>query len=87
MKVKIHQLIIVFICMVFIQSCHVQKTAISESLDMIIENDVVIPMRDSGQLLANIYRPRKKGKYPVIMSLGPYDKDNLPYEYDPEASQ
>lgn len=36
--------------------------------------DVKIPMRDDSYLLADIFRPIEKGKYPVLVTLGPYGK-------------
>ncbi|WP_282088360.1 CocE/NonD family hydrolase [Aquimarina algiphila] len=51
---------------------------------MLIENDVQIKMRDGIFLSANVYRPDAEGQFPVIMSLGPYGKDDLPAEYDPQ---
>ncbi|MCC8081405.1 MAG: CocE/NonD family hydrolase [Lachnospiraceae bacterium] len=38
------------------------------------ETDVQIPMRDGGYVLADIFRPEKEGKYPVIISFGGYGK-------------
>jgi uncharacterized protein len=40
-----------------------------------IENDVAIPMRDGLALRANVFRPEVEGRYPVILTLGPYPKD------------
>ncbi len=36
--------------------------------------DVKVPTRDGAYVLADVYRPAKKGKYPVIMSFGGYGK-------------
>lgn len=53
---------------------------ISEVRDgMRIEWDVPIQMEDGTILRADIYRPVQDGKYPVILSLGPYAK-NLNFE-------
>ncbi|PKV48565.1 hypothetical protein ATE84_0565 [Aquimarina sp. MAR_2010_214] len=49
---------------------------------ILIKKDIQIKMRDGVFLSANVYRPDAEGKFPVIMSLGPYGKDNLPAEYD-----
>ena len=47
-----------------------------ESRDgMIIEWDAPIEMDDGLVLRANIYRPDGDGRFPVIMSHGPYGKD------------
>ena len=41
---------------------------------MRIDWDVPIPMDDGVVLRCDVYRPIKKGKYGVIMTLGPYGK-------------
>ena len=41
---------------------------------MIIDIDVPIPMPDGIILRADVFRPEKPGKYPVILSYGPYAK-------------
>jgi predicted acyl esterase len=41
---------------------------------MKIEFDVSIPARDGLLLKADIFRPNKPGRYPVIMTYGPYGK-------------
>jgi len=42
---------------------------------IIVEKDVPIEMRDGIRLAANVYRPNKPGKFPVIMSFTVYAKD------------
>ncbi len=42
---------------------------------MLFDHDVPITMTDGLQLRANIYRPEKPGRYPVLMLIGPYGKD------------
>jgi predicted acyl esterase len=43
--------------------------------DLQVEIDVEIPMRDGAALRANVFRPEDDGRYPAIMTLGPYPKD------------
>ncbi|MDD9944146.1 MAG: CocE/NonD family hydrolase [Myxococcales bacterium] len=45
------------------------------SSDLKLETDVEIPMRDGLSLRANVFRPVGEGRYPAIMTLGPYPKD------------
>lgn len=45
---------------------------------MIFEKDVPIKMRDGITLYVNIFRPNCTGKFPVVMSMDPYNKDALP---------
>jgi uncharacterized protein len=40
-----------------------------------IENNVLVPMRDGVRLAADIYRPAADGKYPVLLSRTPYNKN------------
>jgi hypothetical protein len=42
---------------------------------MVKEKNVDVPLRDGGLVRANVYRPLKPGRYPVIMTYGPYGKD------------
>ncbi|HSL78928.1 MAG TPA: CocE/NonD family hydrolase, partial [Pseudolabrys sp.] len=41
---------------------------------MRIDWDVPIPMEDGVVLRADIFRPMAEGRYPVILSYGPYAK-------------
>jgi predicted acyl esterase len=41
---------------------------------IIVERDVPVPMRDGVTLRANVYRPDKAGKFPVIMTFSSYTK-------------
>ena len=43
----------------------------------IAEQDVEIPMRDGARLKADIFRPDSAEKFPIIMNMGPYQKDKL----------
>jgi putative CocE/NonD family hydrolase len=43
-----------------------------------VERDLAVLMRDDVRLFANLYTPPAKGPHPVIMSVTPYGKDNLP---------
>ncbi len=42
---------------------------------LIVEKDVSIPVRDGTILCADILRPNDTGRFPAIMTLGPYPKD------------
>jgi predicted acyl esterase len=54
---------------------------------MIIDWDAPIPMDDGLILRADIFRPEKPGKYPVILSYGPYAKGLAFQEGYPSAWQ
>ena len=46
-------------------------------IGIITEKDVPIPMRDGLKLCANVFRPDKPGKFPVIMAFTAFAKDEL----------
>lgn len=46
---------------------------------LIFEKNVSIPLKGSDlPIRANVYRPLTSGKYPVLVTYGPYGKD-IPY--------
>ena len=45
------------------------------AVGMIYEHDVEITVRDGAILRANVYRPARDGRFPVLMTHGPYGKD------------
>ena len=47
---------------------------------MIIEPDVMVPMRDGVQIALKIYRPKENNRYPALLAASPYqyDTDQLP---------
>ncbi|KAK4050390.1 hypothetical protein OIV83_003459 [Microbotryomycetes sp. JL201] len=65
-----------------------KKNAIREVFElphMVFEKNVDIPLRDGGLCRGNVYRPKQPGRYPVIMTYGPYGKD-FPYsEFHPRS--
>jgi uncharacterized protein len=46
-------------------------------LEILMEKDVDVPMRDGALLKADVLRPAGDGKFPAILNLGPYQKDKL----------
>ena len=46
-------------------------------IGVIFEKDVPVPVRDGLKLAANVYRPDKPGKYPVIMAFTGFGKDGM----------
>lgn len=50
--------------------------------DIRIDNLVPIRMRDGVTLYADVYRPVKPGKYPVIVSRTPYSTERAPSAYE-----
>lgn len=52
-----------------------QHTTTPSFLDVIIEQNIEMPMRDGTILRANICRPAASGRYPALLSRTPYGKD------------
>jgi len=47
----------------------------SGQYEMLLEQNTDVPMRDGAILRANVYRPNADGRFPVLMTFGPYGKD------------
>ncbi|WP_339315913.1 CocE/NonD family hydrolase [Paenibacillus sp. FSL R10-2734] len=56
----------------------VMTTAHYGNQEVIMEKDVPLKMRDGVTVYVNVFRPNKPGKFPVVMSMDPYNKDGLP---------
>jgi predicted acyl esterase len=41
---------------------------------IICEYDVAVTMRDGEKIYANVFRPEREGKYPVLIGWSPYGK-------------
>src|SRR5260221_11597920 len=52
---------------------------------MVLDKDVTIPLGDGAVLRANVFRPDAGGRFPVLMTLGPYGKDVHLSQFMPEA--
>jgi predicted acyl esterase len=50
--------------------------------DVKVDHHVAVPMRDGVTLYADIYRPVKDGKYPVLVSRTPYSTERAPSAYE-----
>ena len=48
---------------------------VTECETLIFEQDVPITVSDGNVLRANVFRPKRAGRYPVIMAMGVYGKD------------
>jgi uncharacterized protein len=44
---------------------------------ILIEKDVEVPMRNGARLMADVFRPHGADRVPVLINLGPYQKDKL----------
>ena len=45
--------------------------------DIVIERDVMVPMRDGVALATDVYRPDDGARHPVLMNAHPYDNDHF----------
>lgn len=53
---------------------------------LLAEKDVMVAMPDGVRLACNVYRPDKPGKFPVILSMTPYGKDQTPPTFTPDGA-
>lgn len=53
---------------------------------IVIEKDVMATTPDGVQLACNVYRPDTDGRFPVILGMTPYGKDQTPPAYNPDGS-
>ncbi len=53
-------------------------------MSMVIEENIMVPMRGGVKLATDIYRPAQQGQWPVLVTRLPYNKDRrFPFEYPP----
>jgi len=45
--------------------------------EIVIERNLLIPLKDGASLSADLYRPAGDGKFPALMSFYPYHKDDM----------
>ena len=62
------------------------KTISQPEFGLFVEKDVDMPMRDGLNLKCDIFRPGDGGRFPVIMTFGPYPKD-FHIDYGEEADE
>ena len=51
---------------------------------VVLEKNVMVPMRDGVRLATDVFRPDAPGRYPVLVTRGPYGKDG--YVNNPDHS-
>ncbi len=44
-------------------------------MNMVIEENIMVPMRDGVKLATDVYRPAQEGQWPVLVTRVPYIKD------------
>lgn len=64
-----------------IDACENSVTVYPLPEDILRDLDVGVMMRDGIRLSANVYRPSAPGRFPVIMAISPYGKDDF-HGYD-----
>ena len=64
----------VFLTLAFLLSTCVVASQSQTLYQVVIENGVRIKMRDEVSLVADIYRPKSPGKFPVLLERTPYDR-------------
>jgi predicted acyl esterase len=51
-----------------------------------IERDVMVAARDGVRLAVNVFRPEKPGRFPVVLAVTPYGKDQTPPMYTADGA-
>ena len=46
-------------------------------MNILVEKNIMVPMRDGVKLATDVYRPAEEGHFPVLLSRLPYNKDPL----------
>jgi uncharacterized protein len=44
-------------------------------MSIVIEENIMVPMRDGVKLATDVYRPAQEGQWPVLLTRLPYNKD------------
>jgi uncharacterized protein len=53
-------------------------------MSMVIDENIMVPMRDGVKLATDVYRPSQEGQWPVLVTRLPYNKDRrFPFEFPP----
>jgi putative CocE/NonD family hydrolase len=76
---NIRSLLVLLIQLMWVADVVAGRTAINAAqsqtlFQVVIENGVRIKMRDGVSLVADIYRPKGEGKFPVLLERTPYDR-------------
>src|SRR5579862_4947408 len=74
MKLKFSILAGVLLCMAVFALAQ-QRGPVPIPAGIKLETNVLVPMRDGVRLAADVYRPDREGKFPVLLSRTPYNKD------------
>ena len=45
-------------------------------MNILIEKNIMVPMRDGVMLATDIYRPAEEGRFPVLLGRLPYNKED-----------
>jgi predicted acyl esterase len=66
--------LLVIFAAAFTSSAIAQSTAPSTEYAVVVETGVRVKMRDGVTLVADIFRPKAAGKFPVILTRTPYNR-------------
>src|SRR5262249_41916116 len=59
----------------------VPKVGTSEArFEVVVEKDILVPVRDGTRLALDLYRPATPDKYPVLLARTPYNKNGTAAE-------
>jgi len=46
-------------------------------MNILVEKNIMVPMRDGVKLATDVYRPTGEGQFPVLLARLPYNKEPL----------
>ncbi len=74
-RARVHSRVLLACCFVALTVLTRAGVRAADSYDVTIERDVPVKMRDGITLRADICRPKASGKFPVLLTRTPYDKN------------
>ena len=76
-RTRVHSRLLLGYCFVVLTVLAAAGTMAADSYEVTIERGVPIKMRDGVALRADIYRPKAEGKFPLLLTRTPYDKNRV----------
>ncbi len=52
---------------------------VAEKYGILVDKDIMVPMRDGVRIAVDVYRPKKHSKFPALVAYGPYGKELQQY--------
>jgi uncharacterized protein len=76
-RTRVHSRLLLGYCFVALTVLAPAGARAADSYEVTIERGVPVKMRDGVTLRADIYRPKAEGKFPLLLTRTPYDKNRV----------